>query len=325
LTEHLIILFAALVLDRIIGDPIRLWQRIPHPVALFGSLIDAFDNRFNRNDEDRAVRRRNGIAAIVTLIAFSLAVGAFLNSLFQAMGFSGMVLEAIIVSVFLAQKSLAEYVGAVAKALRIGLPEGRKAVAHIVGRDPQKLDTSGVARAAIESLAENFSDGVVAPAFWYGVFGLPGLLAYKLINTADSMIGHKNSRHEDFGFAAARFDDLVNWPAARLSALLIATAAAFAGSIADMRNALDTAFRDAGLHRSPNAGWPEAAMAASLGIVLAGPRSYDGRVAAEPYVNAEGRTGANASDIDRALVVYMCSCTVLTGMVVVAFVLFSTC
>jgi adenosylcobinamide-phosphate synthase len=225
-------------------------------------------------------------------------------------------LEALIASLFLAQRSLYRHVAAVAGGFRSGgLPEARITVSHIVGRDPASLDTAGVCRASIESLAENFSDGVVAPVFWYLLFGLPGLLAYKALNTADSMIGHLNDRHRAFGWAAARLDDLANLVPARLSALAIAVGAiAVPGS--SMIAALRAARRDAGQHRSVNAGWPEAAMAGALGLRLAGPRHYGG-VRVEDAWMGKGRAEATAGDIRRALRLY-CAAGVVTAAAVAA-------
>ncbi len=209
---------------------------------------------------------------------------------------------ALVASTLLAQRSLHRHVDDVAAGLRAGLPQGRAAVAHIVGRDPAALDAAGVARAAIESLAENFADGVVAPALWCALLGLPGIVLYKVVNTADSMIGHRTPRHEAFGWAAARLDDLVNLPAARLAALLLALA-----SPAGFRRAARAALRDAGRHRSPNAGWPEAAMAGALGLRLAGPRVY-GAVRVDDGWMGDGRAEAGADDIGRALRLYRRAC-----------------
>ncbi|HKA64745.1 MAG TPA: CobD/CbiB family cobalamin biosynthesis protein, partial [Methyloceanibacter sp.] len=208
----------------------------------------------------------------------------------------------------IAQKSLYEHVATVADALDAnGLEAGRKAVAEIVGRDTRTLNESGVARSAIESLAENFSDGVVAPSFWGVFLGLPGMVAYKAINTADSMIGHRTPRHEAFGQASAKVDDVVNLPASRLAALWIALAA-WLHDDADVSRAFQTVRRDAGRHRSPNAGWPEAAMAGALGLKLSGPRSYHGALTEDGWIG-EGREEASAADIRRALGVYKSACT----------------
>lgn len=317
----LVILFPALVADRLIGDPDWMWKRIPHPVSLFGKAISTLERRFNRPTSSPSHRRATGVATICVLLLGSLISGFVLHRFFMLFGFAGFVLEAALVGVLLAQKSLADHVSAVSQGLmQDGLDGGRKAVSMIVGRDPQTLDRSGVCRAAIESLAENFSDGVVAPALWYAVLGLPGILAYKMLNTADSMIGHKSERYLHFGWAAARLDDLANWPAARLSMLLIAAGAAFANGRSSAFRAIAIGWRDHGLHRSPNAGWPEAAMAGALDIQLAGPRFYSGMLVDDDTLNPAGKDRITESDISAALRVFHMSCSVLTALVaVVAF------
>ncbi len=226
----------------------------------------------------------------------------------------GILLAAIIASTLLAQRSLHDHVAQVATALdQHGLDAGRAAVSHIVGRDPQSLDEAGVARAAIESLAENFSDGVVAPAFWLAVAGLAGGAAYKAINTADSMIGHRTPRYAAFGFAAARLDDLVNLPASRLAALLLVAAAAMTSRKA-AAEAWRAVVRDAAHHRSPNAGYPEAAMAGALGLSLAGPRVYGGTEVADALMG-NGRRDATAADIRAALALYRRADALLIALV----------
>ena len=310
-------LVCALVLDRIVGDPPELWARLPHPVVLFGYGITFFDRRLNRDTLAPAARRRNGVVAIVLLLALSVAVGLMLSGLLRSLGVVGFVLELLVVAVFLAQKSLGDHVSAVALGLRTnGLEGGRRAVSLIVGRDPQALDEPGVCRAAIESLAENFADGVVAPAFWYALAGLPGILAYKMLNTADSMIGHKSDRYRDFGWASARLDDLANWPAARLSSLLIATAAWARQGVNAARRSLSVTLRDSGLHRSPNSGWPEAAMAGALDIQLTGPRIYGGERVSEPMINGSGRPVATAADIEKGVDLFYASCSAMTVLAV---------
>jgi adenosylcobinamide-phosphate synthase len=224
--EHVLILLLALLLDRLIGDPAWLWSQAPHPIVVFGKAISFLDRKLNLKRLTASMRRRNGVVAIVILLVAALLAGSALHALLSVFGWLGIMIEALLVAIFLAQKSLADHVNEVAKALRSdGLSGGRLAVSRIVGRDPETLDEAGVCRAAIESLAENFSDGVVAPALWYAVLGLPGLFMYKMLNTADSMIGHKSETYIDFGWAAARLDDIANWPAARLSVLLIAVGA----------------------------------------------------------------------------------------------------
>ncbi len=312
MTGNLLVLFLALILDRIVGDPVWLWNRIPHPVVLFGRAITALDDRLNDVRLPASVRRRNGVLAIAILLVASLVVGWAIHALLFALGPIGILVEILLVAVFLAQKCLSDHVGAVVDGLRSdGLEGGRRAVSMIVGRDPETLDTPAVCRAAIESLAENFSDGVVAPAFWYALLGLPGLLAYKMLNTADSMIGHKSEKYIDFGWAAARLDDLANWPAARLSILLVAAGAAMVKGAAGARNALLVALQDNGLHRSPNSGWPEAAMAGALDIQLAGPRIYGGNRVSEPMINGAGRGIARADDLTAGIAVFHGACSTL--------------
>lgn len=321
----LAVLFGALVLDRIVGDPPALWARLPHPVVLFGHGIAFFDRQLNRETLAPATRRRNGVMAIVLLLALSGAIGLLLSDLFRALGVFGFALELLVVAVFLAQKSLGDHVAAVALGLRTdGLEGGRRAVALIVGRDPQALDEPAVCRAAIESLAENFADGVVAPALWYALAGLPGILAYKMLNTADSMIGHRSDKYRHFGWASARLDDLANWPAARLSSLLIAAAAWVRQGFAVARRSLSVTLRDSGLHRSPNSGWPEAAMAGALDIQLTGPRIYGGERVSEPMINGAGRPVATVRDIETGVDLFYASCTALTVLpaVLVAVALF---
>lgn len=277
------ILIAAMILDAAFGEPKAIWDRIPHPAVLMGSLIAALDSRFNRGEN----RRLKG-----TLVAAALGLGALLTGwMIQALPDFGLI-EALVVAILLAQKSLVDHVRAVAVALRRSLPEGRAAVAMIVGRDTAAMTEPDVARAAIESAAENLSDGVIAPIFWYLLLGLPGLLLYKLANTADSMIGHLTPRHAAFGWASARFDDLLNLVPARLTALLIALTHGWT----DPRPIL----RDAPLHRSPNAGWPEAAIAPVLNVALSGPRSYNGVRKHYPWVWPEGRRDPGPDDIDAA-------------------------
>ncbi|WP_349365162.1 MAG: adenosylcobinamide-phosphate synthase CbiB [Roseitalea porphyridii] len=310
--ETLIILFAALVVDRLVGDPDWLWRRMPHPVVGFGALIGWADERFNDPAVAESRREKYGFIAIAALLVGAVALGSLLDDAFEGWGGPGLVAETLIVAVFLAQKSLADHVGAVARGLRGGgLEGGRRAVAQIVGRDPETLDAAGVSRAAIETLAENASDGVVAPAFWYAVFGLPGLFAFKMLNTADSMIGHRTERHRAFGRAAAQIDDLANWLPARLTALLIV----IAGGWSAFRARWDLVMRDAKLHRSPNAGWPESAMAAVTGLSLGGPRVYRDDVADEPFMNDAGRKDAGPNDIDAALVTFWRTMTALTAVV----------
>jgi len=310
--ETFLILAAALLIDRLVGDPDWLWSRVTHPIVLFGKAIAIFDERLNAADLGEGARKTLGVVTIVTLLVASVVLGIVLGRLFDVLGAIGFVLEAIVVAVFLAQKSLADHVVGVASGLRKdGLTGGREAVSMIVGRDPNTLDEPAVCRAAIESLAENFSDGAVAPVFWYALAGLPGLLAYKMLNTADSMIGHKSPRYLHFGWASARLDDLANLPAARLSALLVAVGAYLKSGAKAASAAIYVARRDHGLHRSPNSGWPEAAMAGALDLQLAGPRIYGGVKVDEPMIHGDGRPVAAVEDIDDAVSVFYAACTLL--------------
>lgn len=296
----------ALILDAALGEPDWLWRRVPHPAVLFGRLIDWLEQRLNGGED----ARMKGVAAVAALIA-AAGLPAWLLSLDLFRG----VFEVLVVAILVAQRSLADHVHAVAQALSISLGHGQRAVGRIVGRDPESLDPPGVARAAIESAAENFSDGVVAPAFWFLVGGLPGIAIYKAVNTADSMIGHRSERYREFGWAAAHLDDLLNWVPARLAGLAICLAGG-AG-----RRAAEVMWRDARLHRSPNAGWPEAAAAASLGIALAGPRIYQGVITDDPYLNAEGRRDATAEDISDAVrLIWKAWGVILAVAVLAAFV-----
>lgn len=274
----------AMLLDALLGEPKWLWDRVPHPAVMMGNAIAWLEERLNEGKD----RRAKGILLVAVLVCAAIILGLILSLL-------GPIAQIIIGAILIAQRSLCDHVTDVSRALRLSLGDGRMMVARIVGRDVKSLDRAGVARGAIESAAENYSDGVMAPVFWFALCGLPGLLAYKVINTADSMIGYRTPRYEDFGWAAARLDDLVNWPAARLSALAI--------SLVHLRpDAMMIAIRDAGLHRSPNAGWPEAAMASVLGVSLSGPRSYDGTIRDEPFVNPEGRRDIGPDDIDAAVI-----------------------
>lgn len=309
-SDSLPLLLLALMAEAAFGYPQRFYAAIGHPVTWIGRLIGKLDRMLNREDTSFASRKAMGVLALTLLLAITVVLAAVAQQLLLAAGPLGLIPLALIASTLIAQRSLHEHVARVAEGLeREGLDGGRQAVSMIVGRNPQTLDEAGVARAAIESLAENFSDGIVAPAFWLGLTGLPGIAAYKAINTADSMIGHRTPRHLAFGWAAARLDDLVNLPASRLTALLLIAAAAL-DSQADAGGALRAVRRDAGKHRSPNAGWPEAAMAGALGLKLAGPRIY-GETRVEDHWMGDGRAEANATDIRRALRLYRRACGLL--------------
>ena len=276
-------LFLALLLDAAVGEPKWLWDRAPHPAVLIGRAIGWADKRFNRGTS----RRFKGLLLTMSLVIGGLLIGGTIAEI-------GWLPEVIVAAILLAQRSLADHVRDVANALRLSTAEGRLMVARIVGRDTTEMDDPAIARAAIESAAENLSDGVIAPAFWFLIGGLPGMLAYKAVNTADSMIGYRTPRHEQFGWAAARLDDLLNLIPARLTALLLAVGA---GQWPDWR----AVRADARLHRSPNAGWPETAISRALGIALSGPRAYHGHMQDLPWVNPTGRRTAGPDDIDRAV------------------------
>ena len=290
-------LVLAMALDALMGEPKALWDRVPHPAVLMGRTIDWADKRFNKGED----KRQKGVIALGLLILFWIVIAGILSSF-------GWIVQIVCAAILLAQKSLVEHVEAVAAGLRQTITRGRKSVAMIVGRDTAEMEEPAVARAAIESAAENFSDGVIAPAFWFLIGGLPGIVLYKLVNTADSMIGHRTPRHEEFGWAAARLDDWLNWVPARLSAVLIL----LSHGRPDLWRGLPTEARQ---HRSPNAGWPESAMARVLNVSLSGPRAYHGQMQDFPWVHPSGNRYPGPMQIDAA-------CTVLwrawAGMVLLA-------
>jgi adenosylcobinamide-phosphate synthase len=303
----------AMMIELCAGYPQALWRTVGHPVTWIGRLIAALDRLLNRDTAGPHWRRSAGIVAILLLLGI-VGMVAFVVQHELLLLPLGLIAVAVIASTLIAQRSLHRHVADVADALEQGgVIAGRAAVAKIVGRDPETLDTAGVARAAIESLAENFSDAVVAPVFWMAIAGLPGAALYKAINTADSMIGHRTPRHEAFGWAAARLDDLVNLPASRLSALLL-VAAAVLYKTASAAAAWGAVVRDASRHRSPNAGYPEAAMAGALGISLAGSRVYGG-VKIDDATMGDGRRDATAADIRRALALYRYADAILIALV----------
>lgn len=320
------VLALALAAEALAGYPDALYRALGHPVTWIGRLIAALDRGLNRGGAGR--RRAMGVLALAVLLGTVGAAALALTAAASLAGpHAGLVLLALLCASLPAQRSLHDHVAAVARALRDeGLAGGRRAVSMIVGRDPETLDEAAICRAAIESLAENFSDGIVAPAFWIGVGGLPGGALYKAVNTADSMIGHRTPRHADFGWASARLDDLVNLPASRLSAGLIVAAAGLHGlrgrsgpgaEPPSARRALAAVRRDARRHRSPNAGWPEAAMAGALGLALAGPRVYGGTIVEDAWMG-DGRAASGPADIERALALYRTACGLLWGLALAA-------
>ena len=275
----------ALILDAFLGEPVWIWSKIPHPTVLMGRIIKWCELKYNNGIN----RKNKGILFIASMVIF-LAIFGYL---IEKLPFSA-IWKILIVAILLSHKSLTEHVTAVSLGLQKNLSQGRTAVAMIVGRDTANLAETDIARSAIESAAENFSDGIIAPLFWFLIGGLPGILIYKFVNTSDSMIGYKNIQYNQFGWAAARLDDLLNWIPARLSGLLICI-------VHQNNSALNIMWRDAKLHRSPNAGWPESAMAGVLDVSISGPRSYEGVIKNYPFVNVDGKKKLTAVDIDNAV------------------------
>ena len=305
---NLLILSVAILADAVLGDPAFVYARIWHPVTVIGKGIEAFERTLNRAYWPARRRQAAGLVAIVALVALAGALGLLLQILLVRWGW-GWIAAGLVASTFLAQNNLYRHAKDVARALETGgLIPGRQAVGHIVGRDAGGLDEAGIGRATIESLAENFSDGVTAPLFWTLLLGLPGLFAYKAINTADSMIGYRNERYDDFGRAAARIDDVANLLPARLSALALALVASVLPQLSG-RRALAMVLRDARHSASPNAGYPEAAMAGALHLSLAGPRSYGGRATDYPWIG-EGSPSPDGAAVRRALTLYVGACLV---------------
>lgn len=300
----------AMAADALLGWPSWLFARIGHPVTWLGRLIATIDTAWNRASDPPAFRRAAGVAGALAVIAVSIALGWMLQSVLP-WGWIQIALVGVLAWPLVALRSLHDHVAAVATPLQAGdIAAARDAVSRIVGRDPAALDEPGIARAAIESLAENASDGIVAPVFWGALFGLPGILGYKAINTLDSMIGHRSERHEAFGWAAARIDDVANFVPARVTGFLFVL-------LASRRSeALSCMRRDARRHRSPNAGWPEAAMAGALGVRLSGPRIYHGSVTNEPWLN-EGARDPLAADINHGLAVYRRSMLLLAAVLAI--------
>lgn len=300
----------AMAVDGLLGWPSKLFARIGHPVTWLGRLIAAIDTSWNRATDPPALRRAAGVAGALVVIALAVVLGWALQALLPS-GCIQAALVGILAWPLVALRSLHDHVAAVANPLLGGdIASAREAVSRIVGRDPAVLDEAGIARAAIESLAENASDGIVAPIFWGALFGLPGIVGYKAINTLDSMIGHRNERHEAFGWAAARIDDVANFIPARLTGFLFVL-------LAPRRSeALACMTRDARRHRSPNAGWPEAAMAGALGVRLSGPRIYHGSATDEPWLN-DGARDPLAADLVEGLAIYRRAMLLLAGILAI--------
>ncbi|MCY4445694.1 MAG: adenosylcobinamide-phosphate synthase CbiB [Rhodobacteraceae bacterium] len=281
----LILLLIALLLDALIGEPDYVWKRITHPVIAIGNLIHYFDTHFNTVEKVR-------LKGFLVLIGGCVGL-ALLGSIVYLLPLSS-VLEILIVAILLAHRSLIDHVEHVAEALHLSLMEGRLAVSKIVGRDTSSMSTSDVSRAAIESTAESLMDGVIAPAFWYLIAGIPGILVYKFVNTADSMIGYQNEKYKEFGWATAKFDDLLNFIPARLTALIVSL-------VHFSIDAFQFARNEGNNHRSLNAGWPEAAFAKVMGVALSGPRVYEGTQINFPFINDEGRKELVPEDIEKGV------------------------
>lgn len=313
--DPIVIAFAVLLFDLLIGDPNWLYRRIPHPIVPIGNFIGWLEKCFNKSSRSKEVQFLSGAFIALTTIILAGLVGYMITLLCRQIPAGGLII-AILASSLIACKGLYQAVAKVRDGLDISLDAGRDAVRHIVGRDPDSLDTAGVARAGIESLAENFLDGTISPLFWFVLLGLPGLLIYKAINTLDSMIGHRNARYEYFGKFAARLDDAANYIPARLTGLLIAACSVFLPK-ADVAAAFKVLFQDAGKHKSMNAGWQEAAMAGALDISLAGPRQYGGKLTPDHWMNEAGRKDCSANDMSRALKLYAICTAVLVIILLV--------
>jgi len=314
----LAVLLLAMAVDLVAGDPAWLYRLLPHPVAVIGKAIDALTGALNRQSLPRGRRILLGGLCVLVVVATAGGLGAALHALLSGVPY-GWIAEGALASTLLAFRGLYDAVRAVAKGLAEDLQAGRAAVSRIVGRDPASLDAAGVARAAAESAAENFSDGFVAPVFWFLLLGLPGLLAYKAVNTLDSMIGHRNARFEAFGKVAARLDDAANFLPARLAGLLFVLAALLLPA-ASAAGAWRSMLRDAPKHRSPNAGWQEAALAGALGLALAGPRQYGGQVVDDHWMG-DGRRAVTAADLARVLDLYLAAGALLFAGVMAALLL----
>lgn len=312
--DALLMLFMAIAVDAVLGDMPWLFRWLPHPVVVIGRTIGGLDKRLNKASLPESDRKFRGVVLVALMVTLALAVGGAIAFVARALPHFWL-LEVLVAAILIAQRGLFEHVDDVARALQHnGIEAGRYAVSRIVGRDPQSLDEHGIARAAIESLAENFADAVVAPIFWYALLGLPGLMLYKTVNTLDSMVGYRNDKYRAFGWASARLDDWLNLIPARLAGLILSFAALFATRGRPWR-ALRTMLTDACHHKSPNSGWPEAAMAGALDLALGGPRKYPGLVVDEKWIGS-GRARAEVGDIDRALHLFSAACLIDAGLVI---------
>ncbi len=311
----LLLLLVALAVEAVVGGMPLLFRIVPHPVVLTGKLVGTVERRLNQELRGEKARLVRGFLVVVVMVALAAGAGYAITGIAHDIA-HGWLLEIFFVVALVAQRSLYTSVRKVELTLRAGgLAAGRSAVSHIVGRDPDSLDECGVARAAVESCAENFSDGVVAPVFWYALLGLPGLFVYKTVNTMDSMIGHKTKRYLSFGYTAAKLDDVMNFAPARLAGVILVAAAVFV-PMANAGRAITTMLRDARNHSSPNAGWPEGAVAGALDLSLAGPRNYSGKVVKDGWIG-DGRTKVTAQDIRHTLYLYAIACLIQIGIITI--------
>ncbi|WP_312128303.1 adenosylcobinamide-phosphate synthase CbiB [Brevundimonas sp.] len=294
---------------------IRWPGRIPHPVVALGALIGALDRRWNLNPVPERTKRWRGVLALLVVAVSAGVVGLVVKCGLTAWLPDIAPYLCALLGIFgLAAGSLHQHFVAIQHPLSENdLEAAKHAVSMIVGRDTATMNASDISAAALESLAESFNDGVVAPVFWFAIGGLPALFAYKAINTADSMIGHMEPRWRAFGWAAAKTDDIANWIPARIAGLLIVMACAARGTASQ---ALRVMLKDAAKHASPNAGWPEAAMAGALGVRLGGAVHYDGVLCERPSFG-DG-PAPTAADMKNGAVIYLLALGLLTIILVLA-------
>ncbi|MDA3854403.1 MAG: adenosylcobinamide-phosphate synthase CbiB [Bacteroidales bacterium] len=286
MVEAALIIILAIILDWTLGDPV--W--IPHPVILFGRGISYCEKRYNKGTH----RVRKGALTSIALMMFTYVLSSVMMQVsYRIQYYFGVGIEIVFLFLGLAGTTLIKEGKAVFAALDRSLDEGRVQVGRIVGRDTSQLTAQQVKKATLETLAENLSDGVIAPLFWYAVAGIPGMLTYKMINTLDSMIGYKNERYMDYGRIAAKVDDVANWIPARLTAYLMCL-------VSKDKRSWDFVKRYGKAHSSPNAGYPEAALAGILNVRFGGPSNYFGAVVDKPYIGNNDRE-INNEDIKKTV------------------------
>lgn len=305
------------LLDRFFGDPANL----PHPIVWFGKAIAALEKRFNCG----AARKVKGALVAIALVALVFAVSwLLLHYAFRLSYGLGLALSIIGVFFCLAGKTLSDEVRLVFEAVDESLEKGRTQVGRIVGRDTSELSAQEIRTAALETLAENLSDGVVAPLFWCALLGVPGMLAYKMVNTLDSMIGYRNERYREFGCFAARLDDVANWIPARITALLMVLVAPKRDSqgrkTKSFGELLSFIRRYGSQHLSPNSGYPEAALAGILDCRFGGPHNYFGEEVYKPYIG-ENHKDFTTADMETALQVNL-QVELISVLLVAFFIMF---